>query len=539
MEKNYLLSETTFTGFAFSEAYGAYAYGFSPSPFALAIGETYTVEWDGVSYTCTAADASAMIPGFIVLGNFAPLMGGASTGEPFIVGYAEVGASGQCELNFLAFDNKTEHTVAIYQGTASTEEEKQYLIRESSLTNIADAIREKTGRSGKLSVDLMPTAIRGITGGGTDADVVYITFMSHDGATELYKKPVVVGDDSCDPVTNHLMETPARESTAQYHFTFAGWATTANGGLDANALKAVTADRTVYANYIATVRSYAVRFFDGDTQIGSTQYVAYGANATPPEVTKDGYKLDGWQPAYTHISADTDCYAQWNEAITFGNGTWEEIAEICEAGEAANTFAVGDTKIIPVTIDGVVYPHIFKIVGIHHDDLADGSGKASLSILSFTMHITAQWATYSSSSMGPFYCLAQTAVTNFKGYLPTDLQSIIKTVKKTTNTWSSGSSYTKTRTANLDTWYPTSTELLGVDIGVKGGEQYAAFLSEAFGQGANAIYDTNGDRLIEASGWLCNEGDSKPLWSVKAGSTSKATTASANIYRYVAVGFCI
>lgn len=113
-----ILDETNYTGFALSEAYGVYAYGFSPCPFALVIGETYTVEWDGVSYTCTAVDASALMPGFVALGNFSAFTGGASTGEPFVLGYAEVGISGQPEINFIALDTQTEHAVAIYQEDA-------------------------------------------------------------------------------------------------------------------------------------------------------------------------------------------------------------------------------------------------------------------------------------------------------------------------------------------------------------------------------------------------------------------------------------
>lgn len=117
-QRKYILEETRYDGFEFSDAYGVYAYGFNPCPFALVIGETYTVEWDGVSYTCTAVDASAFMPGFVALGNFSALTGGESTGEPFILGYAEVGVSGQPEINFIAFDTQTEHTVAIYQENA-------------------------------------------------------------------------------------------------------------------------------------------------------------------------------------------------------------------------------------------------------------------------------------------------------------------------------------------------------------------------------------------------------------------------------------
>lgn len=378
-------------------------------------------------------------------------------------------------------------------------------------------------------------------GGGSSADLVYVTFKTHDGAKELHKRAVVKGNTCMCPVTGAIKEidVPTRDSTELYRYIFGGWSTTPNGALNESALEAITADKTVYAYFTAVTRTYAVRFFDGNTQVGETQYVAYGMNATPPEITKEGFQLDGWQPNYINITADTDCYAQWNEAITFANGTWEQIAEICDAGEASSYFKVGDTKIIPVTIDGVVYPHIFKIVGINHDNLADGSGKASLSIMSFTMKVEAQYYNTSTSTIMPYASLVQTAVTNFKSYLPTDLQGIIKTVTKTTNAWASGTAFTNTRTNDLDMWYPTATELLGTNIGAKAGDPYAAFLSDSFGQGANAIYDVAGERITAADGWLCNDSSGKkPYWKVD-GETTSNEMSNTNVNKFVVVGFCI
>ena len=43
---------------------------------------------------------------------------------------------------------------------------KKYCILESTLTNIADAIRAKTGDTAKIDPDDMPDAIMGIVSGG-------------------------------------------------------------------------------------------------------------------------------------------------------------------------------------------------------------------------------------------------------------------------------------------------------------------------------------------------------------------------------------
>ena len=38
---------------------------------------------------------------------------------------------------------------------------------------------------------------------------------------------------------------------------------------------------------------------------------------------KEGFGFDGWQPSNENITADTDCYAQWTENVTFANASWE------------------------------------------------------------------------------------------------------------------------------------------------------------------------------------------------------------------------
>lgn len=47
-----------------------------------------------------------------------------------------------------------------------------YSIRRKELTDIADAIRAKTGKSGDISVEDMPKEIEGISGGGDSATIV-------------------------------------------------------------------------------------------------------------------------------------------------------------------------------------------------------------------------------------------------------------------------------------------------------------------------------------------------------------------------------
>jgi len=182
--------------------------------------------------------------------------------------------------------------------------------------DIANAIREKSGETATMKPVEFPDKIRAIeSGGGLSADVRYVTFMSHDGTVEYGKKAVAVGDDCADPVARGLFGTPTREGTAQYSYTFYGWAATPNGGADANWNKSITEDKTVYANFAAAVRYYTIRYYDGDTLLKS-ESLAYG---TTPEYTakKAGYDFVGWTPEIVPVAGNADYYAQWKELSGF------------------------------------------------------------------------------------------------------------------------------------------------------------------------------------------------------------------------------
>ena len=61
------------------------------------------------------------------------------------------------------------------------------------------------------------TAAGGSSGSGTATHPLHtVSFMSEDGAEVLYKRSVVDGDDCADVVARGLLETPTKDSTAQY-----------------------------------------------------------------------------------------------------------------------------------------------------------------------------------------------------------------------------------------------------------------------------------------------------------------------------------
>lgn len=120
--------------------------------------------------------------------------------------------------------------------------------------------------------------------------------------------------------------------------------------------------------------------------------------------------------------------------VTFANATWAQIAEISEAGEASSKFAVGDEKTITLTTGEEI---TLVILGFNHDDLVwqttPEQAKAGMTIgmknlLSTTYRMNASTATnaggWDKSEM------RKSTMATLLSQLPSDLQGVIKQVRK-------------------------------------------------------------------------------------------------------------
>lgn len=102
-----VLAEQTFT----STLDAVYGYMYNPEgQYALTVGETYTVTYDGSEYTCVAMDGSAVMDGAVFVGN-AVAFGLSGNGEPFAVGVVGGGLLIAC----LTDTEPASHTAAVYQ----------------------------------------------------------------------------------------------------------------------------------------------------------------------------------------------------------------------------------------------------------------------------------------------------------------------------------------------------------------------------------------------------------------------------------------
>lgn len=378
------------------------------------------------------------------------------------------------------------------------------IVDRSDLVVIADAVRNKTKTSDGLPLSQIANMINNIETSGSSTgieDVRYVTFMSHNGTAEYGKKAVAVGDDCADPIARGIFSTPTRESDVQYNYTFAGWSTEVNGGLDENALKAVIEDRTVYANFAAVLRSYTIKYYDGSTLL-KTESLPYGATISAYTPEKDGYQFDSWSPAVPSvITGNLEFTAVWTEALTFANATWAQIAQLSESGDAPNVFSVGDEKTIAFNFNGTYENVNVRIIGFNHDDLADGSGKAGISMalsqaicgyerLVFTDSNDYETAPVNWESSKTRQMLNSGVIWTA---LPADLRGAIKSVTKTSNGIRNGKWNPLTNelyTTNDKVWL-----LSGTELGFDG--EYSDSLMVAEGQGERYdFYSSVSSRIV-------------------------------------------
>lgn len=208
-------------------------------------------------------------------------------------------------------------------------------------------------------------------------------FYNYDGSVLLYTQAIVDGADG-----TYSGSTPSKPSTAQYTYTFAGWSKKVGGIADSEALKAVTADRNVYAVFTAVTRKYTVRFYNGSTLLQTVSNVAYGGSATytgdtpvSSEGSVEDYPFEGWQPTGKNITGDTNCYAQFGSPLEVKEitDTWDAIIANIDNGTYKSKYKIGNYKPLDLGAEGVIN---MQIAAFDKDELAYGGDKAPISFVS-------------------------------------------------------------------------------------------------------------------------------------------------------------
>ena len=174
-------------------------------------------------------------------------------------------------------------------------------------------------------------------------NAVTILWKSEDGSTTLETdEQVNIGD-----TPSFGGETPDKDATAQYTYTFDGWATEANGAkvYEINGLPAVTAAATYYAHFSSTVNNYTVSIVSNNTDYGtvdvaSVATVPYGTvistsantinvNGTTVTATKNAdnaqytYTFDGWTNGTAAVEGNLTVTANFTRTTNTYTVTWK------------------------------------------------------------------------------------------------------------------------------------------------------------------------------------------------------------------------
>lgn len=250
-------------------------------------------------------------------------------------------------------------------------------------------------------------------------------------------------------------------------------------------------------------------------------------------------KASGSTTITVKVAAGTNYTAPANKTInvtvqmlspTLANNTWAQIAAASEAGVAASTWSVGDTK--NITVGGETLT--VEIVGFNHDDLASG-GKAGITFGLKNLMANTRQMNSSNTNAGGFtgsdmYDWLQSTLLNS---LPSDLRAVLKSVNKKT---SAGSQSSTINTNAMKIFLFSEIEIFGSVTYSKSGEgsQYSRFATAS----SRIKYLSNGS----GSAYLWWE--RSPCGSYSSdfcgvSSNGSAVSDYADSSRGVCFGFCV
>lgn len=250
-------------------------------------------------------------------------------------------------------------------------------------------------------------------------------------------------------------------------------------------------------------------------------------------------KASGSTTITVKVAAGTNYTAPANKTInvtvqmlspTLANNTWAQIAAASEAGVAASTWSVGDTK--NITVGGETLT--VEIVGFNHDDLASG-GKAGITFGLKNLMANTRQMNSSNTNAGGFtgsdmYDWLQGTLLNS---LPSDLRAVLKSVNKKT---SAGSQSSTINTNAMKIFLFSEVEIFGSVTYSKSGEgsQYSRFATAS----SRVKYLSNGsgsaNNWWERSPYGNNSNSFCPV-----SSNGSANRDGANNSRGVCFGFCV
>ena len=210
------------------------------------------------------------------------------------------------------------------------------------------------------------------------------------------------------------------------------------------------------------------------------------------------------------------------------NFTWAQIDYISKNGLVSDYFNIGDTK--NVTIGSATY--VVEIVGLSHDDKADGSGTAGLTFgLKDCLNTAYQMNSSNTNAGGWGSCALRTTLRGDIWYqLPSDLRGVIKEVTKKASAGNKNSTISSY----------TDTLFLFAEKEIFGSTQYSVN-----GEGTQyARFTTSNTRIKKLNGsatywWLRSPHSGYTDYFCAVNASGEAHNRSASSNNGVCFGFCI
>jgi hypothetical protein len=365
----------------------------------------------------------------------------------------------------------------------------------------------------------------------------YLTYASYDGTT-TYKTVTCLDGVPQDTAP----ADPTRPATAANTFTFVGWSKSMNSTTaDADAQTDVIADRTIYAAYTATARTYTVRFYNGTTLLETDTGVPYGGSTTydgETPVSPTGNAFTGWSPTPTNIQGDTSCYAMFYDPVEEGQtitDTWDEIFANEANGTYSTKYVIGDTKYINLGAQG---GQLMEIVAFDTDDKADGTGKAKITWISKNLlkayhqmnPANNNGAIGTGANGGWENCEMRTYLKEtIKPLIPETVRNAIVPVTKIQSTITGGTFVKDGQTTTEDVWIPSHHEIY-----------FTSTQNETTGATYRTKFSSNSTRIKgenNAERWWLRSAYTSYVWRYVS-NDGTANQANAEYTYKIALGFC-
>jgi hypothetical protein len=331
---------------------------------------------------------------------------------------------------------------------------------------------------------------------------------------------------------------PTRRSTAQYDYAFSKWE-----GDYTN----VTESRSIVAVYTNIIRKYNVYFYNEEALIQTIENVQYGSSvsysgSTPVKTGVDNpeeYEFKGWVPEPTNITGETKCYALF-KFTGYIKDDWAAIAANVANGTATELYQIGGRKEITITLaDGTEIAADVEIAAYNHDDLADSSGKATLTFFCKDLPNLTRAMNKDATNEGGWEASEMRTFVNgelFDG-MPEELKNIIKPVYKI----SDGGLNNKTLITTIDKLWLASYDEVGLANSSSSLSGQGTIYSSIFTSNNNSRIKYVLDSVDKGRWWLrssCySSTEDRRFWRIQL--TGSPYGDGAYGLFYVAFGFCI